>query len=96
MIRQCERCQYDISISYLLKQEDIEEITCPNCGRQLVVTDLSRVLTVIFFIMFFVLFFILPLKFLARMIIEVIWIEFSKHYLPLFLYMYEEKNEEDY
>lgn len=95
MIRKCERCQCDISMSYLLKQEKIDEIICPNCGRKLIATDLSKVVAISFFIMFFVIFCILPLKFSTILFIEIIWIMFSKCYLPAFLYMYEEKKEED-
>lgn len=96
MERKCERCQYNIDMTYLLKQENLEEILCPNCGRVLVATDVSKMLTISFFIMFFIIFCILPLRTIVKLIILVLWSCFSKDYLPAFLYLYREKNEEDF
>ena len=49
MTKKCDRCLYDISIAQILEQEKVSEIICPNCGRKLVATDLSKVVTLSFF-----------------------------------------------
>lgn len=91
MTRKCERCSYDISITQILEQEKVNEIICPNCGRKLVATDLSKFVTLSFFLMISVIFWILPLKSIIKLCIQIIWAIISAYYLPVFLYIYKEK-----
>ena len=95
MTRKCERCLYDISIAQILEQEKVSEIICPNCGRKLVATDLSKVVTLSFFLMVSVIFWILPLKIISKLCIQIVWAIISVYYLPVFLYIYKKKEEED-
>lgn len=95
MSRRCERCQYDLDISFLLKQEISNRIICPNCGRTLVATEISKVLSISFFVMFFVIFLILPIKILLIIFIESLWVLISKMYLPSILYNYIEEKKDD-
>ena len=95
MTRKCERCLYDISIAQILEQEKVSEIICPNCGRKLVATDLSKVVTLSFFLMVSVIFWIIPLKIISKLCIQIVWAIMSVYYLPVFLYIYKEKEEED-
>ena len=94
MGRKCTRCYYDLKTSYLLKQESFHEILCPNCGRTLVVTDISRFLAITIFIMGSLIFTMLPIKAVNIVIIESIWIVLSYFLLPAIIYDYEEKDKE--
>ena len=95
MTKKCERCLYNISIAQVLEQEKVNEIICPNCGRKLVATDLSKVVTLSFFLMLSVIFWILTLKIISKLCIQIVWAIISVYYLPVFLYIYKEKDEED-
>lgn len=95
MNRKCERCQYDISRSYILEQESFSKIKCPNCGRELEVVRASKVLTICYSILTCLCVCLLPLDLFPTLIIEYAWIMFSYFYLPAFLYLYKEKDEDD-
>jgi len=92
--RKCTRCHYDLKTSYLLKQESFHKILCPNCGRKLVVTDISRFLAITIFIMGSLIFTMLPIKAANIVIIESIWIALSYFLLPAIIYDYEEKDKD--
>jgi len=92
--RKCTRCYFDIETSYILKEESFKQIVCPNCGRTLVATDISRFLSITISIMGFLLFTILPIKILNIFIIESIWIAVSYFLLPAIIYSYEEKDKD--
>lgn len=92
MGRKCTRCYYDIKNSYILKEETSKEIICPNCGRKLVVTNISRFLAITIFIMGSLIFPILPVKAVNIVIIESVWIALSYFLLPAIIYDYEEKD----
>jgi CXXC-20-CXXC protein len=91
----CERCKYEINISYILRQNSMGKIICPNCGRTLVATVMSKFLMTSIFLMFFLLFIIMPLDIINRLIIEAIWITISYSILPAFIYDYEEINKDE-
>jgi len=93
--RKCTRCYFDIEASYLLKGESFHEIVCPNCGRALVATEISRFLAKTIFIMGFLVFPLLPIKAANIVIIESIWIALSYFLLPAFIFNYEEKDKDD-
>lgn len=95
MGRKCTRCYYDLKASYLLKQESFQEIRCPNCGRTLVVTDISRFLAITIFIMGSLIFTMLPIKAVNIVILESIWIALAYFLLPAIIYDYEEKDKDD-
>ncbi len=94
MNRQCERCRYEIDVLDVLKQESCKKIICPNCGRVLVATKISRTLVASIFTMFFLVFLLLPISFVYVVIIEIVWIYISHNILPAFLYEYEEIKED--
>lgn len=91
MVRKCERCGYEIYPSYVLTQEEYNEILCPNCGRELVVTRISQVLTDIIMVMVASLIILFPLRLIVIAIIECVWLIVSNLILPVFLYEYTEK-----
>ena len=91
MWRKCNRCDYEISNNYLLKQKNLDEIICPNCGRTLVVTKISKWLASSFFIMISTIFIILPIKIKFKIFIECFWIIFSYTFLPILVFDYNEK-----
>lgn len=93
--RKCTRCYYDIETRYLLKEESFQQIVCPNCGRTLIVTEISRFLAITIFIMGSLIFTLLPIKAVNIMIIEGIWIAVSYFLLPAIIYDYEEKDKDD-
>lgn len=95
MGRKCTRCSYDIETSYLLKQESLQEIICPNCGRALIVTEISRFLAITIFTMGSLILIMLPIKAANIIIIESIWIALSYLFLPAIIYNYEEKDKDD-
>ena len=94
MNRQCERCRYRIDILDVLKQKSNNKIICPNCGRYLVATRVSRILVLSVFIMFFLVFLLLPISFVYRVIVEFVWSYISYEILPAILYEYEEIKED--
>ena len=91
MTRKCERCSYDISITQILEQEKVSEIICPNCGRKLVATDLSKVVTLSFFLMVSVIFWILPLKIISKLCIQIVWAIISVYYLCFYIFIKKKK-----
>jgi hypothetical protein len=93
--RKCTRCYFDLTTSYLLKAESFRQIVCPNCGRILVATDISRFLAITIFIMGSLICTMLPIKILNIFIIESIWFTISYFFLPAFIYNYEEKDKDD-
>ena len=93
MCRRCKRCDGEITMSYLLNNKKIDEIICPNCGRVLVATKISKLLTLSFFIMIFTIFMILPLKIFSIILFELAWSIFSYIFLPTMLFDYEEKEK---
>lgn len=95
MKRKCTRCYFDIKTSYILKEESFRQIVCPNCGRTLVATDISRFLAITIFIMGSLVFTLLPIKVFNIFIIESIWIALSYFLLPAIIYDYEEKDKDD-
>ena len=95
MKRKCQRCQCDISTSYLLEQESFSKIKCPDCGRELEVIPICRVITISYCFLICIALCILPLTLFITLIIEYAWIVFSYFYLPAFLYLYKEKDEDD-
>lgn len=94
MNRQCERCRYRIDVLDVLKQESNKKIICPNCGRYLVATKVSRTLVMSVFIMFFLVFLVLPISFVYIVIVEIVWSYISFKILPAILYEYEEIKED--
>lgn len=94
MNRQCERCRYEIDVLDVLKQKSREKIICPNCGRILVATKISKTLVWSVFTMFFLVFLLLPINFFYIVISEIVWIYISKNILPAILYEYEEIKED--
>jgi len=95
LVRKCTRCYFDIKTSYILKEESFQEIICPNCGRSLVVTEISRFLTTTIFIMGSLMFILLPIKAANIIIAEALWIALSYFILPAIVYNYEEKEKDD-
>lgn len=95
MNRKCEICRYGISRSYILAQESFSRIRCPNCGRELEVVRASKVLTICYSFLTSLCFCMLPLGLFSTLIIEFAWIVFSYFYLPAFLYLYKEKDEDN-
>lgn len=93
--RKCRRCYFDIKTSYLLKEESFQQIVCPNCGRTLVATSISRFLAITIFSMASLVFPLLPISFLNIFIIESIWIAIYYFLLPAIIYDYEEKDKDD-
>lgn len=93
--RKCRRCYFDIKTSYILRAESFHQIVCPNCGRTLVATDISRFLAITIFIMGSLVFTILPVNILNIFIIESIWIALYYFLLPAIIYDYEEKDKGD-
>lgn len=94
MSRLCERCQYDITVGYILKQESFSEIRCPNCGRLLEVTLLSKVLVLCYYVLGLLGLSVLPIGVVCILVFQYIWTVISYYYLPAFLYFYKEKNED--
>lgn len=94
MNRECTRCHYNIDVLYILKQDSKEQIICPNCGRKLEATKISKAVMISIFIMFFLLFLILPIRAINKVFIEVLWFIFSKNVVTAFIYEYEEKKDE--
>ena len=94
MSRKCERCQCDITVSYLLKQNSCSEIRCPNCGRILEVTPLSKVLVLCYYALGLLGISVFPIKVIGVVIFQVLWTAVSYYYLPDFIYFYKEKNED--
>lgn len=92
LVRKCSRCGYDINIRYLLKEDSFNEIICPNCGRVLIATGISRFFTLSTFIMGFSIGAILPIGIVNIAILEGAWCIFSYYVLPAFFYKYEEKD----
>lgn len=90
-MKRCERCDWNITIFYILKQEKQEEIICPNCGRLLAATSNSKTMKKCFSYIFFCIFAILPLINFKKIILLIIWILFSTYILPSFIYNFEEK-----
>ncbi len=90
-MRRCERCDWNITTLYILKQENQEEIICPNCGRVLVATSNSITMKKCFSYIIFFIFAILPLLIFKKIILLIIWILFSTYILPALIYNFEEK-----
>lgn len=93
MGRMCDRCDGDIKTSYLLKQNSLENIVCPNCGRILKVTKTSKVAMWTSYILMLSIFVILPIKLNYKIIIEGIWTLLSYYLLQSFVYTYKEIEE---
>ena len=91
MCRRCRRCNSEITMSYLLSNKKIDEIICPNCGRVLIATKISKLLALSFFIVIFSILLILPLKIFSIILIEIAWSIFSYRFLPIMLFDYEER-----
>lgn len=94
MGRKCTRCHYEIDAVYILKQDSKEQIICPNCGRTLEATKISKAVMLSIFIMFFLLFLILPITIINKILVEVLWYVLSKNVVTAFIYEYEEKKDE--
>ncbi|SFU76245.1 cxxc_20_cxxc protein [Clostridium sp. DSM 8431] len=94
MNRQCERCKFRIDTRDILKKESKDKIICPNCGRTLVATKLSKTLAFSVFIMFFLVFLLLPINFIYITIVEIVWSFITYNILPALLYEYEEIKED--
>jgi len=92
--RHCERCRYRIDVIDVLKQDSSKKIICPNCGRYLVATTISRALVMSVFIMFFLVFLLLPINFVYIILVEIIWSYIAQKILPAFLNDYEEIKED--
>jgi len=87
--RKCKRCDYDITVSYLLKQKSFSVVPCENCGRLMRSTKMSKVLTLSYYILIAIVFIILPIKIIKIVFLEYIWLIISYYFLPAILYMYE-------
>lgn len=94
MNRKCERCQYQIDVLDVLKQKDPQKIICPNCGRTLIATKISKTMVLSVYIMFFLVFILLPVSYIYIIIIEIVWSYIGYSILPAFLYEYEEIKED--
>lgn len=94
MNRHCERCGFQINVMDVLKQKSNDKIICPNCGRTLVPTKISKTLLLSVFIMFFLVFLLLPIRFIYITIVEIMWSLITFYILPAFLYEYEEIKED--
>ncbi|MBU5486816.1 hypothetical protein KQI77_01395 [Clostridium sp. MSJ-8] len=95
MSRKCERCNWEVTIKYLAKQKSYDEIRCYNCGRILEVIPISKLMTIIYFFIGFLIILSLPIGKLLIIVIEILWIIISYNYLPLIMYMYRNKQDED-
>ncbi|MDS0524162.1 hypothetical protein NNC19_00640 [Clostridium sp. SHJSY1] len=91
----CDRCKFEINSSYILRQNSMDKIICPNCGRTLVATIISKLLMLSIFLMFFLLIIIIPVDIINKLIIEAIWITISYSILPAFVYEYEELDKDE-
>ncbi|MBD7909911.1 MULTISPECIES: hypothetical protein [Clostridium] len=91
----CERCKYEISIAYILRQKSMEKVICPNCGRTLIATMISKILMISIFLMFFLLFLLVPVDIINKLIIETIWVMLCYSVLPAFIYEYIEDNKDE-
>lgn len=89
MSRVCEHCYYEISSKYLLKQKEYEKILCPNCGRGLKVTKISKLLFRYTQILIAFVLLILPLGLKEKVVLECLWIGVSIFLLPAYVYNYE-------
>ncbi|MGL5151146.1 MAG: hypothetical protein ACRC7N_11310 [Clostridium sp.] len=89
MSRECEHCNWIIGTKYLLNQKDYEKIICPNCGRVLKVTKLSKLLCKYSQILGSVVVVILPLSIKLKLIMLGVWIIITILILPALLYDYE-------
>ena len=95
MSRKCTRCNYDIEASYILQCKSYEEILCPNCGRNLVATTQSKVLTYAVEIKYCLIITLFPIRLINIVFLEGIWIIISYYILPAFLFRYEEEHTDD-
>lgn len=93
MLKICDRCNDEIKISYLLKQPSLDRIICPNCGRKMKVTDLSKVMALTIFITILSLFLILPIYLLYKIFFMAIWNIFSYCLLKPLVYTYKVEDE---
>lgn len=91
----CERCKYEINAAYILRQKSMKKIICPNCGRTLVATIISKFLMMSIFLMLFLLFILVPIDIINKLIIEAIWTMVSYSILPAFIYEYEEIDKDE-
>lgn len=93
MGRVCDRCEGDIKLSYLLKQNSLENIICPNCGRTLKVTRESKIVTLASYFSTLSVFISLPIGLSYKIIISGIWTLLSNYLLEPLLYTYKEALE---
>ncbi|MGL4773817.1 MAG: hypothetical protein ACRC2K_09660 [Clostridium sp.] len=89
MSRKCEHCYWEITTKYILKQKDYERIICPNCGRTLKATKISKLLYRYIEILGVVGILLLPINLKTKLFIEGVWIGSSVLFVPAMIYSYE-------
>lgn len=89
-MKKCIYCNREINLEYLYSLENVCEIRCPYCYKELKVTDLSELAYFSIKILFAFLIYISPLKLFFKILMILTWIFISMKYLKLRIYQYEE------